>query len=470
MNKLAISAVAFVLFAGASLANAQDCSIPTTQISTQSQIDNFEPACSNVTITGTLTIWSSPRGSIRNLDGLSKLTGVSGYVLLRNNNALTDISGLGNISTIGGHFQVRNNDALPNLDGLNLDRINGYLRVRNNAILADLDGLSSLSMIGNHLRFDNNPSLSSLAGLANITSLRSYLRINNNDALTHLDGLSGLTSIGGYVNIINNDDLASVEGLAGLTQVDNYFRIRNNDSLTSLDGLESLISVQNAVQIDGNAALTSCSAVIPLIDTYDDGAPGPGPNAGPPTGVSVLAHDVGGLANLEDNGGGECDTAAAALSSSVAPTFTQAFSPATVKIGETSTLTFTIDNAASRIRTTELAFTNDLPAGLSIASPANAATTCTGGTLTAVEAATTISYTGGLVDTAAQCTVSVDVVPDSTGDFNNTSGDLSYTLGDSGNSSATLTVEELNRSFTSAPAWRRYGHPQFYFQRPILQL
>jgi len=127
------------------------------------------------------------------------------------------------------------------------------------------------------------------------------------------------------------------------------------------------------------------------------------------------------------------------LSNSVPPSFSLAFSPASVGVGATSTLTFTIDNSANAVSATSLGFTNNLPAGVTVAAAPSASTTCTGGTLTATASSGTISYTGGTVVAGATCTVSADVTPGSIGNFANTSGNLTSSLGNSGTASDTLT-------------------------------
>ena len=79
-------------------------------------------------------------------------------------------------------------------------------------------------------------------------------------------------------------------------------------------------------------------------------------------------------------------------------------------------------------------------AGLVVASPANASTTCSGGTLTATSGTGTVSYTGGTVAAAATCRVSADITAASDGAYTNTTGDLTSSFGNSGTSDATLTV------------------------------
>ncbi len=133
--------------------------------------------------------------------------------------------------------------------------------------------------------------------------------------------------------------------------------------------------------------------------------------------------------------------AVASLSLEPAPVFTKAFGPALIGNGSTSTLTFTIDNTASALSASNLDFTDNLPAGVVVATPPNALTTCTGGTLTAVAGSGVISYGGGVVAAGASCTVMADVTAVATGNHINTTGDLTSSSGNSGQATATLSVE-----------------------------
>ena len=140
------------------------------------------------------------------------------------------------------------------------------------------------------------------------------------------------------------------------------------------------------------------------------------------------------------------------------PTFAKSFTPALILTGGSSTLDFTIDNSAAAAAAGALAFIDSLPAGLVVATPANAASTCTGGTLTAVAGSGSIAYTGGSVASGSQCSVSVDVTALAPGTMVNTTGDLTSSLGNSGTASATLSVAEgafsLSKNFLSAPVLR----------------
>ncbi|MCB1605979.1 MAG: hypothetical protein KDI71_03235, partial [Xanthomonadales bacterium] len=125
------------------------------------------------------------------------------------------------------------------------------------------------------------------------------------------------------------------------------------------------------------------------------------------------------------------------------PAFTKVFAASAVFVGQVSQLALIIDNSASTIAASGLDFTDNLPAGMTVATPANASTTCTGGTLTATAGSATISYTGGTVAPGAACMVNVDVVASSAGALVNTTGNLSSIAGSSGSASDSILVDPL---------------------------
>lgn len=133
------------------------------------------------------------------------------------------------------------------------------------------------------------------------------------------------------------------------------------------------------------------------------------------------------------------------------PGFSKAFGPSTIGVGSTTTLTFTIDNAEQPVAT-GLAFTDVLPASVTIATPAAASTTCSRGsaTLTAPDGGTTISLSGGEVSANATCTVSVNVTSSTVGTHTNVSGDLTSSAGNSGTATADLMVSASVPGFTKS--------------------
>ncbi|MEU6645176.1 DUF11 domain-containing protein [Saccharomonospora sp. NPDC046836] len=102
----------------------------------------------------------------------------------------------------------------------------------------------------------------------------------------------------------------------------------------------------------------------------------------------------------------------------VTPQLDKSFSPASVTVGETSTLTFTITNTSELAAKNGWSFTDALPAGLTVASPA-ASTNCPSGAVTAPAGATSIQVSGNLNAGMASCTVTVNVTSSETGTYTN---------------------------------------------------
>lgn len=124
----------------------------------------------------------------------------------------------------------------------------------------------------------------------------------------------------------------------------------------------------------------------------------------------------------------------------VTPQLDKAFSPVDVPLNGTSTLTFTITNTSELGGKNGWSFTDNLPAGLTLASPAAAATTCPGGTVTAVDGGTSVAVAGNLSDGMASCTVTVDVTSGAAGAYTNGPANVTVTgLNPPGN--ATVTFE-----------------------------
>ncbi len=131
--------------------------------------------------------------------------------------------------------------------------------------------------------------------------------------------------------------------------------------------------------------------------------------------------------------------------------FGKVFSPSTIGPGSASKLTFTI--TGSNTPASDLAFTDVLPAGITLATPASAVTDCVDARVTAADGGTTITMADGrLPASPATCTVSVNVVGTATA--TNTSGTLTSSLGTSGTATATLTVSNSRPGFAKsfAPA------------------
>ena len=109
------------------------------------------------------------------------------------------------------------------------------------------------------------------------------------------------------------------------------------------------------------------------------------------------------------------------------PQLSKSFSLDPIKVGATSTLTFTLTNPNSSSDLTSVSFTDILPSGMKVASVPAASTTCTGATWAPSAGDTTLSFSGGTISQGnpGTCTAQVNVTVQTSGTFTNTSGYIS---------------------------------------------
>jgi hypothetical protein len=136
----------------------------------------------------------------------------------------------------------------------------------------------------------------------------------------------------------------------------------------------------------------------------------------------------------------------------VTPTVDKSFSVASIPLGSTSNLVYTITNTTDLAAKAGWDFTDALPSGLSVAGAAS--TTCTGATLVAPSGATSVSITGSLAASVETCTVTVPVQASNVGSFTTTSSNytaLNYLNADQP-ATLTVTASADMRSTTLVPA------------------
>ncbi|WP_190811533.1 Calx-beta domain-containing protein [Flagellimonas sp. S3867] len=98
---------------------------------------------------------------------------------------------------------------------------------------------------------------------------------------------------------------------------------------------------------------------------------------------------------------------------------TSAFSPTTIYSGEESIVTITIENPSNGVSLTNLALTNNLPAGMTIAPTPDSSSSC-GGTISAISGASSFSITGVSLPAGTTCSFTFDVTTATSGVFTNT--------------------------------------------------
>ncbi|MEO8137494.1 MAG: hypothetical protein ABI831_26370, partial [Betaproteobacteria bacterium] len=172
------------------------------------------------------------------------------------------------------------------------------------------------------------------------------------------------------------------------------------------------------------------------------------------------AGNIGGLVNLGNGVQPSCVTV-----TPLTPTLTKSFSPTSITLGETTTLTFTVTNPAGNPAATNVGFVDNLPSGLQIANPAAVGGTCTNavGATTAVPAGTTITVTGLNVPAgAAACTVTVSITNkpgqanascvQNPAAFTNGPGNVTVTNVSNGVTNGCLVVSTFSFTITKTPS------------------
>ena len=125
------------------------------------------------------------------------------------------------------------------------------------------------------------------------------------------------------------------------------------------------------------------------------------------------------------------------------PTITKNFSPDPVAVNDTSTLSFTVTNPNAAVTLNGIAFSDTLPAGVTVAD--SGPTAICGGSLSTINATSTIAFTGGSLAGGANCVIPVTVTVTTAGPHLNVSGFISATesgtnTGPTGSASDSITA------------------------------
>jgi len=124
------------------------------------------------------------------------------------------------------------------------------------------------------------------------------------------------------------------------------------------------------------------------------------------------------------------------------PQVTKSFGAPTIALGTSTSLSFTITNplANGTFVLDGVAFTDNLPSGLVVATPNGLSGSCGGGTITATAGGTTVSLAGATLAASSSCTFSVNVTGMAAGVENNSVTVGSSNAGTGNTATATVTV------------------------------
>jgi len=168
----------------------------------------------------------------------------------------------------------------------------------------------------------------------------------------------------------------------------------------------------SAIAGNGDVTLDNVGAAIPATGTCT-------------VSVDVVALNLGTYANsiaagsLQTDAGANAAPADATLIAGLPPALDKAFAPATIAVGQKSTLTITIGNPNVTPITTTGPLTDALSGGMVVDAVPNATTTC-GGIVTALAGSAAVVLDAGALVPPGGCAVSVDVSVSAPGAYPNT--------------------------------------------------
>lgn len=157
------------------------------------------------------------------------------------------------------------------------------------------------------------------------------------------------------------------------------------------------------------------------------------------------------MRNANGSGGGNDDAFDNIKILDATPQLDKSFSPASVRVGKNSTLTFTVTNTKELAAKDGWSFTDALSAGLTVAASPAAATTCPSGKVTAPSGGSKVTVDGNLSAGMKSCTVTVPVTSKTAGSYTNGPDNIT---GTGMNPSGTAKVD-----FTKVPSPVPPQHP-----------
>ena len=158
----------------------------------------------------------------------------------------------------------------------------------------------------------------------------------------------------------------------------------------------------------------------------------------------------------------------AVAAAAAAPSITSSFTPSSIGVGDTSSLSITIKNNDPVASLSGVSFTDNLPTGVVVDDPNGTSGSCgSGAVFSAAPGSSTVSLTGGKLAAGASCTLDAAVTSNTPGNYQNSTGTVSSTEGGPGNSDTeTLSVLAAPTITVTSP---REGQTFNFGQRVIAQ-
>jgi len=216
------------------------------------------------------------------IEWLKSMKGPSGNgLVIANNTLLEQINGLDKLSVVSGGLVIEGNPKLSSTLGLgeNLKQVgindNGEsVVIKHNELLNDLGRSWDFwqGKIAGTLTIEENAMLSQIKGLGGVFTIGGGLVVSGNDNLADLDGLGSVHTVGAdsarkSLYIVNNHNLKSIADLKDLQgALSGAIDISGNANLLTLDGLNKVLHIGKdtkgvSINIADNAQLSDLSGL-----------------------------------------------------------------------------------------------------------------------------------------------------------------------------------------------------------------
>ena len=307
-------------------------------------------------------------------------------------------------------------------------------------------GSSSISFGSGSLAAGGSCSFS-----VSVTGTTNGDKSNTTSAISSAEGGTGTTSNTAVVSVVSPPSMVKVFGASNLalnTSTTLTFTITNapgntlsetgvafTDTLPSglvvatpnglnstCGGTPTAVAGSNSISLTGGsvAVNSSCTFVVNVTGTSEG-----------------QKNNLSGA--VTSTNGGTGNTASAGITVAAPPTISKSFGAASVPVGGSTSLNFTITSVNTVVTLHNVAFTDNLPAGLAVATPNNLTTTCNG-SVTANSGATSLSMNNTSLTPGGSCTISLNVTGVGLGVLNNTTGAITSSEGGTGSTSNTATL------------------------------
>jgi uncharacterized repeat protein (TIGR01451 family) len=438
---------AFVSLSGGTLAAGANCTVSVAVQGTTAGVKNNSVTVSStnggngnasnasVTVLAVPTILKSFGAASVPLNGSTSLS-----FTIQNSNTTTAFTG------------VAFTDSLP--AGLVVSTPNGLTGTCGSGTITATAGSGLVSLSGGTIAANGSCTF-----LVNVAGTTAGAKNNTTSSISSNEGGTGGTA-NATINVVAPPSIAKVfnpTSIALNATTSLTFAITNPSANVSLTGVAFTDTLPTGLTV-ANATASVCGGTVTTT----------APTGISLTGATIAANSqcqfsitVTGAASAQftnttgaitSTNGGTGNTATANLTVATPPSITKAFGAASVPTGGTTSLTFNISNPNTSLALTGLAFTDNLPAGLVVATTPSLSNTC-GGTVTATAGASAVSLSAGTRPASGTCVVSVNITGTTAGVKNNSVTITSTEAGTGSTSNASLSVigaPVLTKSFGAA--------------------